>query len=135
MIEQRRRLRERFIREAKLLPKDITVTSMDEKFLKKVLSLVEENISESAFDTQLMALQSGLSRSQLHRKLRPLTDQSPREFIRIIRLRRAAQLLERKAGNVTQIAYEVGFNSISHFAKRFKEMFGVSPSEYGRNKI
>jgi len=67
---------------------------------------------------------------QLHRKLKALTDHAPREFIRVIRLKRAAQLLEQKAGNVTEIAYEVGFNNISHFAKRFKELFGTSPSEF-----
>ena len=130
LIEQRKRLRERFSKEVVFQPKEIAVTSADEKFLNKVEEVFEKHIADPDFDTQAMAWQVGMSRMQLHRKLSALTNHAPREFIRIMRLRRAAQLLDQKAGNVTEIAYEVGFNSIPHFAKRFRELFGKSPSEY-----
>ncbi|MGP8321832.1 MAG: helix-turn-helix domain-containing protein, partial [Methanosarcinaceae archaeon] len=132
LIEQRRRLRERFRREVSVRPKDIAVTSTDEKFLQRAISVVDEHIADSDFSTETLARKIGLSRSQLHRKLTALTDQTALGFMRIVRLRRAAQLLKQKAGNVTEIAYMVGFNNISHFAKRFRELFGVSPSEYAK---
>jgi AraC-like DNA-binding protein len=71
-----------------------------------------------------------MSRSQLHRKIRALTDQSPVEFIRCIRLKRAAALLEHHMGNVSEVAYQVGFNNPAYFAECFRKLFGVSPTEY-----
>ena len=71
-----------------------------------------------------------LSRVQLHRKLQALTDQSASEFARTIRLNRAAQLLSQKMDNISQIAYQVGFNNPAHFATSFRKQFGVSPREY-----
>jgi signal transduction histidine kinase/ligand-binding sensor domain-containing protein/DNA-binding response OmpR family regulator len=134
LINQRKRLRERFSHEVTLKAKEIAVTSTDEKFLNRAMEIVEKHMAEAEFDTQSMAWEVGMSRMQLHRKLSALTNHTPREFIRVYRLKRAAQLLDKKAGNVTEIAYEVGFNNISHFAKRFRELFGVSPSEYLSNK-
>ena len=71
-----------------------------------------------------------LSRSQLNRRLTKVTGKTSGEFIRTIRLNTACQLLEKKAGNVTEVAYQVGFSSLSHFAKAFKAQVGVSPSDY-----
>ena len=72
----------------------------------------------------------GMSKTQLHRKLKALTNEAPGELLRNFRLKRAAQLLSQKADNVTQIAYKVGFNNLSYFAKCFKELYGVAPSAY-----
>jgi transcriptional regulator GlxA family with amidase domain len=94
------------------------------------MTAVEAHIDDPDFETDHLARESGISRRQLNRKLRALTGQSVREFIRIMRLKRAAQLLQQQSGTVTEIAYEVGFNNIGHFAKIFREQFGVSPSEY-----
>jgi AraC-like DNA-binding protein len=71
-----------------------------------------------------------MSRTQLNRKLRALTGQSTRQFIRNLRLQRAATLLDARWGNVTEVAYEVGFSSLSNFAKAFRSQYHVSPSEY-----
>jgi AraC-like DNA-binding protein len=71
-----------------------------------------------------------MSRMQLHRKLKALTDHSPGEFIRVIRLRRAAALLKEKAGNIAEVAYDVGFTNPSYFSECFKKLYGKLPSEY-----
>lgn len=134
LLEQRRNLRERFGKEIKIQPKDITVTSMDERFLQKVIAKMEERISDSSFSVETFSMEIGMSRKNFHRKLAALIDQTPNEFIRIFRLKRAAQLLEQKSGNVSEIAYQVGFENLSYFAKCFKEQFGVLPNEFLNKK-
>ncbi|MDZ7292398.1 MAG: helix-turn-helix domain-containing protein [candidate division KSB1 bacterium] len=130
LIEQRRKLRERFRKEAALQPHDLAVTATDEKFLQKALAVVEQRMSDEDFGVEIFCREVGMSRVQLHRKLRALTDHSASEFIRTLRLNRAAQLLAQHGGNVTEVAYEVGFNNLSYFAKCFHQQFGVSPSTY-----
>jgi signal transduction histidine kinase/DNA-binding response OmpR family regulator len=133
LIEQRRRLRERFSREITLQPKDIAITTYDERFLSRAMEIVEKHISNPDFSTETFAKQMGVSRMQLNRKLRALTDQATGEFVRSMRLKRAAQLLANKGGTtIVEIAYEVGFSSPAYFAKCFREQFGLSPSEYVR---
>ena len=134
LLEQRRNLRERFGKEIKVQPKDITVTSVDERFLQKVIAKMEEKISDSSFSVETFSMEIGMSRKNFHRKLVALIDQSPNEFIRIFRLKRAAQLLEQKSGNVSEIAYQVGFQNLSYFTKCFKEQFGVAPNEFLNKK-
>ncbi|MGV3560912.1 tetratricopeptide repeat protein [Larkinella arboricola] len=130
LIESRRKLRERFGRELRIGPTDIAVTSADEKFLMRVMKIVEDNLGKSEFSVEEFGREAGLSRMQLHRKLTALTGQSAGDFIRVMRLKRAAQLLEGQAATVSEIAYEVGFNSLSYFSKAFREQFGVLPTEY-----
>jgi signal transduction histidine kinase/DNA-binding response OmpR family regulator/ligand-binding sensor domain-containing protein len=134
LLEQRRNLRERFGKEIKVQPKDITVTSVDERFLQKVIAKMEEKISDSSFSVETFSIEIGMSRKNFHRKLVALIDQTPNEFIRIFRLKRAAQLFEQKSGNVSEIAYQVGFQNLSYFAKCFKEQFGVMPNEFLNKK-
>ena len=98
LIAQRRKLRERFGKEIKLQPRDIAITSTDEKFLERAMAVVDEHISEAEFDVETFGRKVGMSRKHLHRKLKALTDQAPREFIRTLRLQRAARLLEKHAG-------------------------------------
>ena len=135
LIEQRRRLQERFQRELLVEPSEVTVTSMDEQFLQKVMAIVEAHMDDAGLDTNKLAHGAGVSRRHLNRKLRALTGQSVREFIRSLRMKRAAQLLQQQFGSVTEIAYEVGFQSIAHFAKVFRKQFGVSPSEFANQNM
>jgi signal transduction histidine kinase/DNA-binding response OmpR family regulator len=130
LVESRRQLRERFSREVKLQPKDITVASVDELFLQKVLAVVEENLGEAEFSVEDLESQMSMSKMQLYRKLKALTGQSPSEFMRNLRLKRAASLISQRSGNISEIAYSVGFNNLSYFAKCFKELYQVTPSEY-----
>ena len=133
LIEQRKKLREQFRKEFLLEPKDINVTSADEKFLKRILEILEQNYANENFTSEEFSQKAGLSRMQLHRKLHALTDQSSSEFIRNFRLKRAMKLLSAKKGNISEIAFEVGFSNPSYFTECFKVLFGFSPSEFQLN--
>lgn len=133
LINQRRKLQEKFQKEIKVSPSDITVTSIDEQLVQRAIYVVERNISDPNFDTAGMSKDLGISRMLLNTKLKALTGLSTGEFIRTLRLKRAAQLFQQGYGNVTQVAYEVGFQSLSYFAKAFREHFGKSPSQYFSN--
>ena len=130
LIEQRRKLRERFRKEILLEPKEIAVTSADEKFLYRVTNIIEKHIADYNFTVDYFAREVGMSRMQLHRKLNAVTGQAASDFIRNFRLKRAANLLKGKHGNIGEIAYDVGFNNPSYFSECFKKLFGVLPSEY-----
>jgi len=113
------------------LPKEVEAESLDAVFLNKVRLAVEANLEDENFSVVELGAQVGMSRSQLHRKLSALTGYSPNEVIRNMRLERAKQLLEKKAGNASEVAYMTGFSSPAYFAKCFKDYFGVTPSEVG----
>ena len=113
-----------------LEPKNLVITSPDERFLKKAIDVVEANISDYELDIEGFARKVGVSRMQLYRKLHALTDMTVKEFIRHIRLKRATQLLGQHKMNISEIAYEVGFKDLSHFRKCFKREFGMSATEY-----
>ena len=130
LIEQRRKLRDRFMREAQFKPKDIAVTSTDENFLHRAIDIIENHMSDEKFGVDEFSREVAMSRMQLHRKLRALTGNTATGFIRTLRLKRAASLIDQGFGNVTEVAYEVGFNSLSYFSKSFKKQFGISPAQY-----
>lgn len=129
LIESRKLLRERFSKELYLGPKKVQVSSVDEKFLDRVMETVETFMGDPDFSMEKFGQEVGLSRMQLHRKLKALTGESPGDFLRTMRLRRARRLLESKAGNVSEIAYEVGFNNLSYFSKCYRDQFGIAPNE------
>ena len=95
--------------------------------------IVEIHLSDSDFSVEEFASQMAMSRVQLHRKMKAIADLSPGDFVRSFRLNKAAEMLKSKSGNVTEIAYAVGFNNPSWFAECFKKQFGVLPSEFGKN--
>ncbi|MBN1560199.1 response regulator [candidate division KSB1 bacterium] len=130
LIMQRRKLREKFSRKLSVDPSEVTVTSIDTQFLKRAIELVEEHMAQPDFGSDYLARHIGLSRMQLFRKIKALTDLSTSQFVLVIRLKRAAQLLKEKAGTVTEIAYQVGFQNPSYFSACFRRQFGVLPSEY-----
>ncbi|WP_179218051.1 response regulator [Dokdonia pacifica] len=132
LLETRKRLQERFSQEVVLIPKDIAVNSADERFLDNLKEIVDTQIIESDFTTESFSKALGMSRMQLHRKLKALTGLSATEFIRSQRLKLAAQLLKKSDINVSQVGYAVGFNNHSYFTKCFKEHYGVSPSDYAK---
>ncbi len=130
LIEQRRRLQKRFQAQIKLEPGDVTVTSMDKKFLEKAIDIIEQHIADTNFSADMFSSEMGMHRVHLNRKIKAITGQTSTLFIRAIRIKRAAQLLKKKSGNISEIAYDVGFKNPAFFATCFREQFGLSPSEY-----
>ena len=130
LVSQRNKLRQLFSSSMNIEPKTISVTSADEKFLQKLITLIEQNIDNPELDGEFILLNIAMSRSQLHRKIKALTDQPITGFIRIIRIKRAAQLMNLKFGNVSEIMYAVGFNNLSYFTKSFREVYNMTPSEF-----
>ncbi len=130
LIDQRRKLRERFGKEGGIRLKEITVSSTDERFMKRALEVAESHVSDPTFTAEQFAGEMFLSRMQLHRKMRALTGLSPWLFVRKVRLQRAADLLRKRAGNVADIAYQIGYESPSRFAEAFRREFGETPSEF-----
>lgn len=111
-------------------PSDIVITSLDEKLIENAIKYVEANISRSDLSVEELSHELGMSRVHLYKKLLQITGKTPIEFIRIIRLKRAAQLLRESQQNVSEIAYQLGFNNPKYFSKYFKDEFGVLPSVY-----
>lgn len=137
LLQQRSLLREKFSLRATTLPSESAVGNevsqqLDNQFIQRIRAVIDAHLSESNFDVDGLCKALGISRTNLHRKLKALTGTSATEFIRKIRLQRAAQLVQQNTLTVSEIAYQVGFESLSYFSKSFQEEFGMSPSEYGR---
>lgn len=130
LLESRKKMREYFVRQLLLEPKDVSLLSLDEKFLLRAKQLVENRLSDWKLNADELSRELGISRTQLYRKLRGLTGQTVHEFIRTIRIKRAAQLLEKQKMKISEIAYTVGFNDLNYFSRCFRKQFGKSPSEY-----
>lgn len=126
----RQSLKQKYLSEITLQPKNIMITLPEERFLKKAIEIVEENMADADFDIEQFAAQIGVSKTQLYRKLHALTDMTVKEFVRDIRLKRAAQLLLQQGMSISEVAYAVGFKDLSHFRKSFRQEFGMNASDY-----
>jgi len=104
--------------------------SMDQVFLSKLNAIIRDNLQNEKFGVDDLSREMGMSRSNLHLKMRSLTNQSTTEFIRSYRLKEAAKLLASNNYNISEVAYLVGFNNISYFNRCFKKMYNVTPSQY-----
>jgi len=132
LIGLRESLQSRYAKTIRLEPSKIEVTSPDEIFIKKALEVVDHQLSNSEFTVEAFQKEMGMSRMQLHRKLKALTNYSASEFIRDIRMQRAADLLESNGMNVSEVAYSCGFNSVSYFTQCFTEKYGVNPTKFAK---
>lgn len=130
LLEQRQKLRQQFSKTVWLEPQKITITPADARFLEQAKETIEQHLDETTFTVEGFQQCMTMSRMQLHRKLKALTGQSASEFMRTLRLLRAAALLKQHSDPVSQVAWQTGFNSLSYFTKCFKEQFGCTPSEY-----
>jgi len=136
LIELRDLLKERYSRKISLgdLNKpDPASTSQDELFLQKMISVILDKLVETEFNGDSLAIELGISRMGLHRKIKALTGQSTGEFIRNIRLKKACEFLTIQDKNISEVCYDVGFNSPSYFTTCFTEAFKMTPREYVKN--
>ena len=127
LIELRRKLQKKFSSDDFIIPKELS--SIDESFLKKVLNAINDHISEEKFSIEDLGKEAAMSRKHLHRKLKALTNKSPSQFVRSIRLSKARKLIKEKKGTISEISFMVGFSTPIYFNKCFKEEFGYSPGE------
>ncbi|HEU5148626.1 MAG TPA: ATP-binding protein, partial [Chryseosolibacter sp.] len=130
LLVQRETFQKNFRKQLDVKTTEVQITSVDEKLIKKAIRIVEENIAEPGFTVEKFSRELGMSRVHLYKKLLSLTGKTPIEFIRSIRLQRAAQLLQKSQLSVSEIAYQVGFNNPKYFSKYFKDEFKVLPSAY-----
>ena len=106
------------------------VKGNDELLMERIMKAINKNLADSDFNVEMLTTEVGISRAQLHRKMKEMTGISTSEFIRNIRLEQAARLLKEQKLNITQVAYTVGFSNLAHFSTLFRKHFGVAPSEY-----
>lgn len=130
LIELRRMLKEKFSKQVRIKGKRVEVPSEDARFLQKVQSVIEGHLEDSNFSVDWLAGEVNLSSRQLQRRIRSITNLSAGGYIRMIRLERASQLLRQEWGNISEIAYKVGFQDAKYFSKLFKQTFGVTPTEF-----
>lgn len=130
LLLSRKRLLKKIRKNIDLKPKEIEITSLDEKFLKRLMSTIEQNIGETEFTVEMLAKECGMSQLHLNKKLKILVGQTANAFVRSIRLKRAAQLLAKERYSVNEVMYEVGFLDAKYFRSCFKKEFGKTPSEY-----
>jgi DNA-binding response OmpR family regulator/two-component sensor histidine kinase len=135
LIDLRHQLQLKRKRQMTLQPVEIPVSSIEEKFYKELQDTIEKNLSDPEFNVDQLHKKLYMGRTSLYRKILALTGETPTQFIRSYRLQRAAQLFKANFGNVTEVAFSVGFSNTAYFAKCFKEKFHRSPSHYCASEV
>ena len=134
LIAQQATLKKSFREKIEANPSTIAISSADEQFIQQALQVVEKHLSDPDFSVEDLSRALYMSRVSVYKKILSLTGKTPIEFIRSIRLKRAAQLLEKSQLTVAEVAYEVGFNNPKYFSRYFKTEYNVLPSAYGRQR-
>ncbi len=131
-LRLRQELKDKFIGDLNIIPEGANLANKDEDFLNQIIQIVESDITNTEFDKEDFYKKIGMSRTQVYRKLKALTNQSVNEFIRNIRLKKAAGILKSgKSITIAELAYLVGFSNPNYFTRVFREYFGVTPTQYG----
>lgn len=133
LIARREKFHKAFPAQLDIKASELKVTSMDEKFIQKAIRCVEDHIADADFSVEDLSHELGISRAHFYKKILSLTGKSPLEFIRLIRLQQAAQLLKKSQLTVAEVAYKVGFNNPKYFARYFKEEYKMLPSAYAHS--
>ncbi|QIP15836.1 response regulator [Spirosoma aureum] len=135
LLSSRDAMRQKYSRQISLQPQNIVINSLDEQFLSKIVRITENHLDDPAFGVSQLATQIGMSAPVLYKKLRALTDMSVNDFVKSIRLKKAAQLLKQKQLTVYEVAYSVGYDDRKYFSKEFKKQFGKTPSDYASEPV
>jgi signal transduction histidine kinase/DNA-binding response OmpR family regulator len=135
LIDTRKKLRLLYQKKLTLDSFELIPDSADEKLIRKILNVIDKEISNPNFGVEELSKIVGLSRTHLYRKISEITRQSPVELIRNLRLEKAAKLLRQNKFYISEVAYMSGFTEISYFRKIFKDFYGVSPSEFAKGII
>jgi len=135
LIENRQKLRERYQKEIKLEPGNIAISNLDGAFLSKVLNYIELHITDEDLSVEQLSQEVAMSKSSFYKKIKSLTNQTGVEFIRTVRIKRAAQLLEQGQLSVNEVSYKVGFMDVDYFRKCFKDHFKYTPKEHPVSKV
>lgn len=130
LIQNREKLRQAFAQSPFVAANTIALTKADEEFIKKLNEVIQVNLENPEFSMDDMVDGLNMSRSNFYRKIKGVLDLSPNEYLRLERLKRAAQLLQEGDNRVTEVCYMVGFNSPSYFSKCFQKQFGVLPKDF-----
>jgi CheY-like chemotaxis protein/nitrogen-specific signal transduction histidine kinase len=133
LIDQRKMLRKHFLQEGIFSLDNKNIRSVDRRFLEKAVEIINEHLSDLSFGVESFARELSIGRTTLYKKIIALIGEPPGDLIKRIRLGKASYLLNRKAGNISEIALEVGFNNPAYFSECFKKQFGVTPSKYQSN--
>lgn len=132
IIENRERLEVKIAdsEENKSLIKPVVLKSSDQILLEKIIQIINKNIDNTDLNVEMLADGVGMSRVHMHRKLKELTNQSARDYIKSIRMKQASELLTKQKLTISEVAYALGFSNLSHFSNTFREFYGMSPKEY-----
>ncbi|MBB5438384.1 ligand-binding sensor domain-containing protein/signal transduction histidine kinase/CheY-like chemotaxis protein [Pedobacter sp. AK017] len=130
LLQGREGLKQKYMKQIMLSPRKLEIESPDEKFLNKLMQLVEDKMEDPDFNVGSLVEDIGMSQTVLYKKIKALTGLSITDFIKSQRLKRAAQLLSDHQLNIAEVAYSVGFNDRKYFSKEFRKQFGVAPSDY-----
>jgi DNA-binding response OmpR family regulator len=133
LLEQREKLKEKYSNLIKLNLGALTVTTLDDQFLKKVTTLISKNLHDFRFDVSTMQEKMNMSSSNLYRKIKALTGESPVQLLRNMRLNLAAELIQKNNHNITEVMLQVGFSNLSYFSRSFKSLYGVTPKVFQRS--
>jgi ligand-binding sensor domain-containing protein/signal transduction histidine kinase/DNA-binding response OmpR family regulator len=134
IFTNRNKVKQAFINSPAQNTGSIALTKADEIFLEKVTAIIDKNLSDVNFNVDLLADELYMSRSSLHRKIKGISELTPNDFIQLVRLKKAAELLQEGSYRINEICFLVGFSSSSYFSKRFKKQFGVPPKEIKPNE-
>ncbi len=132
LLQNRMKLREYYHRQILLEPGEVAIPDADKQFLEKAMQIVEGQLQEPDFNVQMLVQEMGMSQSVFYRRLKSITGQTVVEFIRDVRMKRAAQLLAGTNIRVSDVAYQVGIEDVKYFRKMFQKLYNVPPSEYAR---
>ena len=132
LLRTRGKLREYYQRQILLEPTDVVVADADRQFLESAMAVVERGLDDPEFSVQGLAREMGMSQSVFYRRIKSATGQTAVEFIRDVRMKRAAQLLTQTQLRVSEVAFQVGITDEKYFRKTFQKIYGVVPSEYIR---